>query len=43
MKKKLWNMWVVAIPIAVGALGMVPKNLEKELKELEIRAWRKTI
>ena len=29
--KKLWNMRVTVIPIVVGALGMVPKNLEKGL------------
>ena len=32
--KKLWNMRMTVIPIVVGALGMVPKGLEKSLKEL---------
>ena len=27
--KKLWNMKVVVIPIIIGALGMVPKGLER--------------
>ena len=30
--KKLWNMKVTAIPIVVGILGMVSKNLEKRLE-----------
>ena len=33
---KLWNM-VTVIPIVVGALGTVPKGLERKLEELEIR------
>ena len=32
--RKPWNM---VIPIIVGALGMVPKGLERVLEELEIR------
>ena len=35
--KKLWNMRIKIIPILVGVLGTVPKNLEKELMGLEIR------
>ena len=35
--KKLWNMTVTVVPIMVGALGTVPKGLEKRLEELEIR------
>ena len=35
--KKLWNMKVKVIPIVVGALGTVPINLEKRLKDMEIR------
>ena len=35
--KKLWNMKVKVIPIVVGALGTVPKGLEKSLENLEIR------
>ena len=34
----LCNMKVMMIPIAVDALGMVPKGLGKSLKELKI--WR---
>ena len=30
--KKLWNMKVKVIPIVVGALGTVPKGLEKGLE-----------
>ena len=37
--KKLWNMKVTVIPIVVGALGMVPKGLEKSL-EKELRPSR---
>ena len=33
--KKLWNMKVKVIPIVVGALGTVPKRLEKGLENLE--------
>ena len=35
--KNLLNMKVTVIPIVVGALGMVPKGLEKRLEELGIR------
>ena len=35
--KKLWNMKVKVIPIVVGALGTVPKGLERGLENLEIR------
>ena len=35
--KKLWDMKVKMIPIVVGALETVPKNLEKRLNELEIK------
>ena len=41
--KKLENIRVILIPIVVGALGMVPKNLEKRLEELEIRGRIETI
>ena len=30
-------MWVTVIPIVAGALGTVPEDSEKGLKELEIR------
>ena len=35
--KKLWNRKVSVIPIVVGALGTVPKELVKELEDLKIR------
>ena len=41
--KKLWNMKVKVIPIVVGALGTVPKGLEKGLENLEIRGKLETI
>ena len=41
--KKLWNMKVKGIPIVVGALGTVPKGLEKGLENLEIRGRIDTI
>ena len=31
------NMKVTVIPVIVGALGTIPKKLEKRLDELEIR------
>ena len=43
LKKKLWNMRVKGIPIVVGALGTVPKNLEKRLENREIRGRIETI
>ena len=36
-------MKVAVIPITVGALGMVPKGLEKRLEELEMGGRIKTI
>ena len=41
--KKLWNMKVKVIPTVVGALGTVPKGLEKGLESLEIRGRIETI
>ena len=41
--KRLWTMKVMVIPIVVGALGTVPKGLEKMLEELEIRGRIETI
>ena len=41
--KKQWNIKVTVIPIVVGALGMVPKELVKELEDLEIRGQVETI
>ena len=35
-------MKVTVIPVVVRALGIVPKNLEKRLDELEIRGRIKT-
>ena len=36
-RKKLWNMMVVVIPIVIGGLGTVSKELENGLVELETR------
>ena len=36
-------MRVMAVPVVVGALGMILKDLEKRLEELEIRERIKTI
>ena len=41
--KKLWNIKVMVIPIIVGVLETVLKNMEKKLDELEIRGRIKTI
>ena len=41
--KKLWNMMVKFVPIVIGALGTVPKGLEKNLSELEIKGRIETI
>ena len=41
--KKLWNMRMKVIPIVIGALGTVPKGLEKSLSELEIKGRIETI
>ena len=35
--KKMWSMRVTMILIVVGSLGIVPKCLERRIKELEIR------
>ena len=37
--KRVGNMKVTVIPIIVGALVTIPKNLEKRLDELEIK-WK---
>ena len=34
--RKLWNISVTVIPKILGALGTIPKDLVKELEELEI-------
>ena len=41
--RKLWNMKVKVVPIVIDALGMVPKALEKNLGELEIKGRIETI
>ena len=41
--KKLWNMKVTVIPILIGALGTVTKELVKGQEELEIRTRVDTI
>ena len=41
--KKQLNMSVRVIPIVVGALGTVPKGLERRLEQLEIRGQIKII
>ena len=41
--KKLWNMKVTFIPIVIGALGTVTKELVKRQEDLEIRGRVETI
>ena len=41
--KKLWNMKVMEIPIVIGALGTVTKELIQGLEDLEIRGQEETI
>ena len=41
--KKLWDMKVTIIPIVIGALGTVTKELIKGLEDLEIRVRVETI
>ena len=41
--KKLWNMKVAIIPIVIGALGTVTKQLVQGLEDLEIRGRVKTM
>ena len=41
--KKLWNMKVTVIPIAIGALGTVTKRLVQRLEDLEIKGRVETI
>ena len=43
LKKKLWNMKVKVVPNVIGAIGTVPKGLEKSLSELEIKGRIETI
>ena len=42
-QKMLWNVKMTVIPIVNGALGTVPKDLEKRLEEFEIRGRIETI
>ena len=41
--KKLWNIKVKFIPIVIGALGTVTKELMKGLEDIEIRGRLETI
>ena len=41
--EKLWNLKVTVIPIVIGALGAVTKELIMGLKDLEIRGRMETI
>ena len=41
--KKLWNMKVTVISIAIGALGSATKRLIQGLKDVEIRGCMETI
>ena len=43
LKKKLWNMKVMVIPIIIGALDTATKGLVKGLEDLEIRGRVETI
>ena len=39
----MWNIRVTVVSIVVGALGTGSKNLEKRLRELEVREKNETI
>ena len=41
--KKLWNMKVTIVPIAIGALGTITKGLFKGLVDLEVSGRVETI
>ena len=41
--KKLWNMNLMIIPIVIGALGTVTKELVQGLEDLEVTGWVETI
>ena len=43
LKKKLWNMKEMMMPIVIGLLGTILKSLVKGLEELEIRGQLETI
>ena len=40
--KKLWNMKLIVILIVIGAIGIMPKGLEKRQEELDIRGRTET-
>ena len=40
--KSLWNMKLTVIPIAVGVIGTLSKNLGNKLRNLDIRVKIKT-
>ena len=41
--KKLWDLKVLVIPVVIGTLGTVPKDLVMEMEELEIGEQIRTI
>ena len=41
--KKQWNMRVKVVSIVIGALGTIPKGLEKSLSKLRIKGRIETI
>ena len=41
--KTLWNIRVIMMPIILGALGRVPKGLERRLEQLKIKGRIETI
>ena len=41
--KKLWHMKVTVMPVVIGTLGMIRKELVKGLKNLEIKGQVATI
>ena len=41
--KKLWNMKVTIVPIVIGALGTITKELLKGLEDLEVGGRVETI
>ena len=43
LKKNLWNMKVIIIPIVIGALGTVNNGLQKGLDDLEVGGRVETI
>ena len=39
---ELWSMKVTVIPVIIGALGTIPKDLVRGMEELEIRGRTET-